>query len=92
MAQQRFDDAVHRMQRSSNISREDEANLRGWLKQATVGDNTSRRPAYDPLLENPESKKASAIELWEGHERCRGKSKEEAMEQYIALASKYISD
>jgi diazepam-binding inhibitor (GABA receptor modulating acyl-CoA-binding protein) len=49
--------------------------LYGWYKQATKGDNDTRKPWG--IIYGPEQAK------WARWQECRGKSKEEAMQKYV---------
>jgi diazepam-binding inhibitor (GABA receptor modulating acyl-CoA-binding protein) len=61
-----------------NTSNDDKLALYGLFKQASVGDNTTDRPGFfDP--------KGKA--KWDAWKKEEGKSKEQAMQEYIELVA-----
>lgn len=75
--QQQFDDAVARSRElTTRPSNEDLLNLYGLFKQATEGDATGERPGGFDF---------KAIAKFDAWEELKGKSKEQAMQEYISL-------
>lgn len=73
-----FRAAVDRMnQRASKPSQADQLRLYGLYKQSTVGDASGDRPGVMKMVER------AKYDAWDEH---RGRSRDDAMAAYIALA------
>jgi len=78
--QQQFEAAVARSRElATRPSNEDLLNLYGLFKQATEGDATGERPGGFDF---------KAIAKFDAWEELKGKTKEQAMQEYIALVDR----
>ncbi len=78
--QQQFDAAVARSRElATRPSNEDLLNLYGLFKQATEGDATGERPGGFDF---------KAIAKFDAWEELKGKTKEQAMQEYISLVDR----
>jgi diazepam-binding inhibitor (GABA receptor modulating acyl-CoA-binding protein) len=70
----RFKHCTEIIKDQTNVSNEDLAILYGNYKQVIMGDNMSERPFFINFV---------ATGKWDAWTACKGKSKEEAMHDYI---------
>ncbi|KAL0244592.1 hypothetical protein GEMRC1_008674 [Eukaryota sp. GEM-RC1] len=79
--EQLFDQKAEEVQGLPSCSNENKLKLYGLYKQATVGDNDTSKPSR---LNVTASKK------WNAWNQCKGKGKQEAMQEYIDLVDQLM--